>query len=82
MDDSKEDRVLALEAHRYFRDMVENNRQDSVAKNLMIDCLKLAQSSKTNTIKAVDLLVKLEDTFAKGNPKDAQTIFNQLDKLS
>lgn len=82
MDDSKEDRNLALDAHRYFREMVEENPQDASAKNLMVDCLKLAQSSKTNTIKAVDLLVKLEDAFSKGQHAEASTIFNQLDKIS
>ena len=82
MDDSREDRNLALEAHRYFREMVQQNPQDSAAKNLMVDCLKLAQSSKTNTIKAVDLLVKLEDSFSRKNEEDASSIFNQLDELS
>ena len=82
MDDSKEDRTLALDAHRYFREMVEDNPQDASAKNLMVDCLKLAQSSKTNTIKAVDLLVKLEDTFQKGEESASSTIFGELDKLS
>jgi len=82
MDDSKEDRNLALDAHRYFREMVEENPQDASAKNLMVDCLKLAQSSKTNTIKAVDLLVKLEDAFSKENAQASNTIFDQLDKLS
>jgi histone H3/H4 len=82
MDDSKEDRTLALDAHRYFRQMVEENPQDASAKNLMVDCLKLAQSSKTNTIKAVDLLVKLQDAFSTGEEAQASTIFNQLDKMS
>jgi histone H3/H4 len=82
MDDSKEDRNLALEAHRYFRHMVEENPQDASAKNLMVDCLKLAQSSKTNTIKAVDLLVKLEESFSKGGAKGASVVFDQLDKMS
>jgi histone H3/H4 len=82
MDDSKEDRNLALEAHRYFRQMVEENPQDASAKNLMVDCLKLAQSSKTNTIKAVDLLVKLEDAFKKGQPTSTNNIFDELDKIS
>jgi len=82
MDDSKEDRNLALEAHRYFRHMVEENPQDASAKNLMVDCLKLAQSSKTNTIKAVDLLVKLEESFSKSGAKGASVVFDQLDKMS
>jgi len=82
MDDSKEDRGLALEAHIYFREMVENNPQDASAKNLMVDCLKLAQSSKTNTIKAVDLLVKLEDAFAREDRENSASIFSKLDKIS
>jgi len=82
MEDSREDRNLALESHRYFRQMVEENPQDASAKNLMVDCLKLAQSSKTNTIKAVDLLVKLEESFSKTNGKDAANLFSELDKIS
>jgi ribosomal protein L5 len=82
IDDSTEDRKLALEAHRFFRQMVDDNPQDAAAKNLMVDCLKLAQTSKTNTIKIVDLLVKMEAAAAKGDKGEADSLYAQLDTLS
>jgi ribosomal protein L5 len=82
IDDSTEDRKLALEAHRFFRQMVDENPQDASAKSLMVDCLKLAQTSKTNTIKIVDLLVKMEAAVAKGDKGDADSLYAQLDTLS
>ena len=82
LEDAKEDRVLALELHRYFRQLVEENPQDGVAKNLMVDCLKLAQSSKTNTHKTLDLLIKLESAFTKDSSKASdQSMFNQLSDI-
>jgi hypothetical protein len=65
--------------------MVEENPQDSAAKNLMADCLKIAQSSKNNVIKVITLLVKLEDTKVdktKSNTNDANDMFSQLDDLT
>jgi len=82
LDDAKEDRQLALEMHRFFRERVEANPQDAVSKNLMVDCLKLAQSSKTNTHKTMDLLIKLESVFSKDSPKESdKSIFNQLNDI-
>jgi hypothetical protein len=46
IDEAGEDRKLALEAHRFFRAMVDENPQDAAAKNLMVDTLKVAQASK------------------------------------
>ena len=83
--ESREDRNLALETYRLFRTMVEENPQDSAAKNLMADCLKIAQSSKNNVIKVITILVKLEDTKVdktKSNAKDADDMFSQLDDLT
>jgi hypothetical protein len=82
LDDAKEDRQLALELHRYFREIVEENPQDSVAKNLMVDCLKLAQSSKSNIHRTLDMIVKLESSFnAKEASGGAQNMFNQLSDI-
>jgi len=80
LEDAKEDRETALEMHRFFRQMVEENPQDAVAKNLMIDCLKLAQSSKVNVHRTLDLLIKLENTFTKGEVNGSSE--NLFDKLS
>ena len=80
LDDAKEDRKYALEMHRFFRGLVDENPQDAVSKNLMVDCLKLAQSSKANVHKTLDLLIKLEAAFSKGTeaPTSSENLFNQL----
>lgn len=65
LDEAKEDRDLALEAHEYFKDMVErSDSTDNDAKRLMVDCLKLAQSSKSSSIKVLTLMIKLEELDA------------------
>mgnify|MGYP003138425624 FL=1 len=81
LEDATQDRELALELHRYFRGLVEENPQDAVAKNLMVDCLKLAQSSKTNTHKTLNLLVKLESVFKAPTAESNQNIFSQLNDI-
>ena len=82
LDDAKEDRAAALEMHRFFREMVTENPQDSIAKNLMVDCLKLAQSSKANVHKTLDLLLKIENTFSKGETgASSDNLFNQLSTI-
>lgn len=85
-DSSKEDRKLALETHQYFKAMVQENPQDSTAKGLMVDCLKLAQSAKQGTVKALEILVKMETAkekiekeTTKGMPDD---LYSQLDQLT
>jgi hypothetical protein len=82
LDDAKEDRQLALELHRYFRERVEENPQDTVSKNLMVDCLKLAQSSKSNIHRTLDIIVKLENSFgAKDASGGNQDMFSQLSDI-
>jgi len=82
LDDAKEDRKYALDMHRFFRNLVDENPQDAVAKNLMVDCLKLAQSSKTNVHKTLDLLIKLETTFTRGESStSSDSLFNQLSTI-
>lgn len=83
--ESKEDRSLALETYRLFREMVEENPQDAAAKNLMADCLKIAQSSKNNVIKVMGLLVKLEESKqdkTKSSAKGESSVFSELDNLT
>ena len=50
----------------------------------MVDCLKLAQTSKTSTLKVVDLLIKLEVAISKGSDNKAETdsLYAQLDNLT
>ena len=67
IDESSEDRSLALEMVQYYKDMVEDNPNDNTSKSLIVDCLKLAQSSKDKVIKVVDLLIKMEASSNKAN---------------
>ena len=84
IDDAAEDRTLALEAYRYFKEMVDENPQDSVAKSQMVDCLKLAQTSKTNIVKVMDLIVKIDTIKEKeqGSKTSLASAFSHLENLS
>ena len=83
IDESGDDRQLALETHRFFRQMVDENPQDSTAKSLMVDCLKLAQTSKNSVLKIVDLLIKLEAAHRdKDNKGEVDSLYSQLDSLT
>tara|TARA_R100000458_G_C8260821_1_gene236346 strand:+ start:76 stop:417 length:342 start_codon:yes stop_codon:yes gene_type:complete len=88
IDEATEDRKLALDTMKYFRDMVDENGTDSTAKNLIVDCLKLAQSSKDKTIRILDLLVKLdkqsapEADLSKSSGKPNQSVFSVLNELT
>tara|TARA_Y100001951_G_C11275055_1_gene261348 strand:- start:691 stop:1032 length:342 start_codon:yes stop_codon:yes gene_type:complete len=85
LEEASEDRQLALEAHRYFKDMVEQSENtDNDAKRLMVDCLKLAQSSKNNSIKTLSLMVKLEELGTQSQDSNAASVisFNDLESLA
>lgn len=58
IDNGTEDRQTALDTFNYFKEIVEENPQDSDAKKGMVDCLKLSQSAKILTIKLLDLVYK------------------------
>jgi len=87
----EKDRELALETHEYFKRRVEENPTDGVSKNLMVDCLKLVQSSKNHSVKLVEMLWKVvtkagEDssmptTKASGKEEDLSSSFSELSKL-
>lgn len=87
IDEAGEDRNLALEAHKYFRNMVNENPADSTAKSLMVETLKLAQASKNNVIKILQLVVKMQDvlegdsnTKLSSKGKDS-SVFSELENL-
>lgn len=83
IEEGDNDRELALETHRFFREMLDANPQDAAAKGLMVDCLKLAQTSKTSTLKVIDLLIKLEASLTKGdNSSESDSLHAQLEKLA
>jgi hypothetical protein len=82
LDEASEDRQLALEAYKFFRDMVDENPQDSVAKQQMTDCLKLAQSSKVSALKVMDILLKFEAQTNKKEDTSATSLFNKIEELA
>jgi len=82
LDESSEDRQLALDAYRYFKEMVDTNPQDSVAKQQMTDCLKLAQSSKGSALKVMDLLIKFETVNNKKEGGSPASLFNRIEELA
>tara|TARA_R110002124_G_scaffold252754_2_gene418175 strand:+ start:2327 stop:2665 length:339 start_codon:yes stop_codon:yes gene_type:complete len=85
IDEAGEDRTLALEAHRFFRAMVDENPQDAAAKSLMVDALKVAQASKNNVVKILNLIVKMEELNPEAKTKASKgagnSVFNELDNL-
>jgi hypothetical protein len=85
IDECADDRALALETHRFFRQMVDENPQDASAKSLMVDCLKVAQASKNNIIKVLNLVVKMEEIQPGDKSKAAggkvNSVFSELDNL-
>mgnify|MGYP003632028123 FL=1 len=85
IDEAGEDRTLALEAHRFFRAMVDENPQDAAAKTLMVDALKVAQASKNNVVKILNLVIKMEETTSDPKTKASKgagnSVFNELDNL-
>ena len=85
IDEAGEDRALALDAHRFFRAMVDENPQDAAAKSLMVDALKVAQASKNNVVKILNLIIKMEesasDTKTTANKGAENSVFNELDNL-
>ena len=86
IEEAGEDRQFALEAHRFFREMVDENPQDAAAKNLMVDSLKVAQASKNNVVKILGLLVKMNDAansgdISKGGVTMGNTVFSELDNM-
>ena len=82
LDESSEDRTMALEAYRYFKEMVDENPQDSVAKQQMTDCLKLAQSSKSSALKVMDILIKFETINNKQDTGSPASLFNKIEQLA
>ena len=78
-----DDRKVALEVHEYFKRIVEDNPQDVASKGLMVDCLKLAQTSGNNAIKIINILSKLADGGeVTGETAAGFPSFNDLAALS
>mgnify|MGYP003651481335 CR=1 FL=1 len=87
IDECNDDRERALETHRFFRQLVDENPQDGAAKALMVECLKVAQTSKNHVTKLLNLAVKLEEIqitnneTSKATGKKASSVFSELDTM-
>ena len=87
VDAGKVDRELAQQAYEYFKQYAEDHEDDPVSKNLMVASLKLMQSSKINSIKVVETLIKLKAVMEHkgsgklGDPDLPKDFFKDLDKL-
>jgi len=81
LDESSQDRQMALDAYRYFKEMVDENPQDSVSKQQMTDCLKLAQSSKGSALKVMDILIKFEASSGKDSASPT-SLFSKIEELA
>lgn len=83
IDESDEDRRLALEAHQYFKQRIEENPADNVSKALMVDCLKVAQSSKQNVVKVITIMAKMNDKDEPEKTKasgETESLWSDLDR--
>ena len=80
LDNSKSDREMAILAYEYFKAMVDENTLDVVAKNCMVECLKLAQTARNNSVKMAETLYKMLFTLSKGDANQGSVnLFNMLE---
>ena len=82
LDESKSDRDKALDTYDFFKTRVENDPEDGDSKRGMVECLKLAQSSKNAAIKLVDLFVKMGIKVNDDGNSDVVLNFDSLSKLT
>lgn len=62
IDQSTKDRTQALETYQFFKDRVLDNETDDASKALMVKSLEVAQKAKDAAIKAVELVLKVENS--------------------
>ena len=72
--DCAEDRVRALKAFEYFKDMVDSDPEDDKAKSEMIRALDLSMAANDKKVKLLDLLVKLSIHQDKTRPAERESI--------
>lgn len=68
--DAKQERLLVLEAYEFFKERLEENPDDAVAKVQLGVTLKLLQTSHTKTSEAIKCLVKYEELKIKSANAD------------
>lgn len=66
MEHATDDRVVAKDTFKFFKALVQDNPLDNVSKTLMIDSLKLMQSSNKNEAALIDLFIKVEESLPDG----------------
>jgi len=83
LSEASSDRNYALECYQYFKDMVEESGgTDNTAKNLMVDCLKLAQNSRNSTTKLFAMMSKLLELGSNDGEGGSDAIsLEELEKL-
>jgi len=80
LDNSKSDRDMAIAAYNYFKEMVDENDSDVAAKNCMVECLKLAQTARNNSVKMAETLYKmLYSLDKKGATQGSVNLFDMLE---
>ena len=72
--DCAEDRVRALEAFKYFKDMVDLDPEDDRSKCEMIRALDLSMSANDKKVKLLDLLIKMAIHQDKTRPTEREDI--------
>ena len=82
LDEAKDDRAKALDTYDFFKTRVENDPEDGDSKRGMVECLKIAQSSKNAAIKLVDLFVKMGIRVKDSQEPDVVLNFESLSKLT
>jgi len=82
LDEAKDDRTKALDTYDFFKTRVENDPEDGDSKRGMVECLKIAQSSKNAAIKLVDLFVKMGIKVNDDDKSDVVLNFESLSRLT
>ena len=82
LDEAKDDRAKALDTYDFFKTRVENDPEDGDSKRGIVECLKIAQSSKNAAIKLVDLFVKMGIRVKDSQEPDVVLNFESLSKLT
>ena len=82
LDEAKDDRDKALDTYDFFKTRVENDPEEGDSKRGMVECLKIAQSSKNAAIKLVDLFVKMGIKVSDASKTDVTLNFDSLSKLT
>ena len=70
MDEGGVDRQHALDTAKYYRQKMEDHPEDFHARERHIDCLKLAQMAKNNSIKILAIMVKIDESMKDKDPLD------------